>query len=258
MQPIILTAADNKFKEFIPFWQCQVEKFNYDPLIRDLGGLGIGTPYQNDQPILTKYDDSLPETVKVKVGNTIKTNRKALGNFKPKCLLDAMESVSLWKWMVWLDADAFIVKSINELFQREYEYDVAVTIRHSNSKKRSSRFLNSGVVVVKNSIGAYKFVQQWVKEQEDPSCQHDQSALHNVFYNWDFPLKPSFANRTFYIHGTLVKCLPWKKYNQTFSSLEKFKEVLGKNEASIWHLQKGYFDETKEVREVVFNILNNA
>jgi len=254
--PIILTAADEKFKELIRPWEAQVKKMHYRCIICDLGGLGTGRPYQNSQPIVTKYDDSLPETAKVKVGKTMKTNRKALGNFKPKCLLDMMEQTHSWEWMMWLDADAFIAKPIGELFHGVH--DVAVTIRHKEASKPSSRFLNSGVVVVRNTSNAHRFVEQWVREQEKPDCQHDQSALHNVFYNWDFPLKPVYAGRSFNVNSILVKCLPWRTYNRTFTSLDRFETIVLEDHAKIWHMQKGYFEETADTRQALFRELSRV
>jgi hypothetical protein len=255
-RPVIVTAGDEKFLELIRANVSQTRKFGYEPFVWDLGELGFGHKYTGYGSVVEKYDDSLPETAIVKVKGQNKTNRKSLGNFKPFCILEAMEKLHEdWEWMMWLDADAFIVKNIDEMFTGGH--DAGITLRHSLSRKPSSRFLNSGVVVVKNSYGGWKFIERWCHEQSKPDCIVDQGGLHNVFYNWGMSLVPEQAGEVVSLQGIQIKCFPWKIYNQTFSRVKKLNSILHDDKAKILHMQKGYFPQTRHAKASLLEYLKS-
>lgn len=140
----IVTAANKKLKKIININIIQIRKFGYKYFIYDLGGLGFGKAF--------KVDDSSFERSPIP---TI--------NWKPRLLLDAFEKIN--DFIVWLDADAILYGSIDEV--QNNEYDFGVTLRRQNEIGKTkyphiTGYLNAGVIFINHTRGAKKLLKDWV------------------------------------------------------------------------------------------------
>ena len=71
--------------------------------------------------------------------------------------------------LVWLDADAFPIKELNEVF--DFDFDIGFTLRKENEldfRKFNCQAINVGVVFFKNvNADTKKFVDMWIDEYDE-------------------------------------------------------------------------------------------
>jgi len=178
---ILLIAGDKKFSHFVSTGLSNMKKLKYPILIYDLGGLGYGKEF--------------------------KTNLTVSSNIplKPHIIRDALKDISDNSFLVWIDADAIIHESIDEIVDN---YDLGVTIRHGKLAEGSNP-INAGVVIVKKNSTAIKFVDQWMFESEKEN--DDQKALNKLCL-----VKSTDRNTIIDRQNLKIKVFPCEIYNNFY------------------------------------------
>lgn len=137
MKITTVIAGDSNFKKFVDKAVEHSEKLNYPTLVYDLGNLGYGKKFE--------------ARVSPKIGAKIPS--------KPSIILDALQTVHENDYVVWIDADALILDRIDEIM---IDYDIGVTVRQPKMKENSMP-INAGIVFVKKTEQAIKFVHEWIE-----------------------------------------------------------------------------------------------
>lgn len=139
---------------------------------------------------------------------------------KPKCILDCIDRTD--NPLVFLDGDAILIKSIDELF--DMTFDVGVTLRPKIEFERRSNgqrpmFLNAGVIIFKSDPKKSKsFIEAWLSEIDEMEVfgLREQTALTKIIHESN---KEIFED--YYKKGTLelnsdpvqIQVLPCERYN---------------------------------------------
>ncbi len=139
----VVIAGDAKFSAEVSCASAAAQRFGYEVLTYDLGGLGWGIPWETDpQDLQPSPGGSFPPCL-----------------FKPTILRDAIYRAD---HLVYTDADAVIVDALDI----EGDYDVGVTIRHTKeiaayrSDPRVGK-INAGVLFLQNGPQTREFLQHW-------------------------------------------------------------------------------------------------
>ena len=147
VQPVIVvTGGTTEYRQIVDAQARKCAQFGYKHLIFDLGGLGIGEPYEVEREDLepTVNGDSLPPA-------TFKAHlvQRGLGVAKPN------ESVC------WLDADCIPLRG----FEPSGSWDAAVTLRPAPeiglSNNPALDYLNSGVVWFRDNCKGRSLCVTW-------------------------------------------------------------------------------------------------
>lgn len=139
-----VVAGDSNFRRYTKTAKFSCEKFGYEVLVYDLGGLGHGKKF------ITPVSEQ--------------ANRKIPG--KPLILLDALDSIEPDDFLVWLDSDATLLDRIDEV--TDGDYDIGVTFRKNS--------INAGVVFIRNTDSARIFLKLWSERVR----KSDQEALNSL------------------------------------------------------------------------------
>lgn len=151
----VILAGDKNYKSFVEKGSDYAKKAGYDTLIYDLGGMGIGKPFEG------RFSDE----------------RNAKIPCKPHIILDALNFVNDEEFIVWTDADALILKNIDDII---LEYDIGVTVRNTKEKEPDVP-INAGVVFVRKTPSAFKFLEKWCElSDQGVSDQPPLNKLCNV------------------------------------------------------------------------------
>jgi hypothetical protein len=174
---LVVTAADDKFKSVIGFWQDRVEVCGLTPVVYDLGGLEVGRP----------LDLSLPGFGNFRQHGYYLTladgTYKSRAVHKPSVVIHALREHR--EDVLYLDADAFLRGVPTKM---EGDWDVCVTIRPTSEQTRTSDdkrsylgLLNAGVIWFARTAAALHFVGEWhaLTLQE----MNDQRALNLLCQN---------------------------------------------------------------------------
>lgn len=145
-------AGDSNFRKYVDRAVAHCRKVGYDPVIYDLGGLGYGTPFEG--------------RVSPQVGAKIPS--------KPGMIMETLKIVDEGDYVVWIDADALIEDRIDEIM---FDYDIGVTVRQPKQKENSLP-INAGIVFVRKTPAAIKFVEEWIKLCE--TGVSDQQELNKL------------------------------------------------------------------------------
>ena len=97
------------------------------------------------------------------------------------------------EWSVWMDADAMMLRPIDELF--EVDFDVAIPTQQV--KPRSDRhgfYLNASFIAARNTEPAKQFLADWSANQHRPCDQQNLNTL----------LGPHLDDTIFGKHGEVV------------------------------------------------------
>lgn len=152
----VITAADKNFQEFVEKCAESSKSLNYNTIIYDLGGLGLGKPFKGK--------------VSPKIGAKIPS--------KPKMIMDALQSVNFKDIIAWVDADTILWQRFDEI--EAGNYDIGVTVRRPKDKENDLP-INAGVVFVRKTNNSLKFVQEWIDLCETGiSDQQELNKLCNV------------------------------------------------------------------------------
>ncbi len=179
----VVIAGDVNYKPYVEQGIRYTQKLGYDVLAYDLGGLGFGIPFQG------RFAD----------------NANAKIPCKPHIIRDALSRISDNDFVVWLDADALIFQPIDEIIA---DYDIGVTLRAQKLVEHSLP-INAGIVFVRKSPMAAKFVNEWA-ELSDAHVS-DQPPL-NKLANVGNADRHQVVNRD----GVLVKVWPCEVYNNFY------------------------------------------
>jgi len=250
MKPIILTAGDDKFKDIISISVDQIKKFNYTPLVYDLGNLGLGQPYHKETKVTLRnpklpWDELLASGRRV--GRQVLLNRRASAPWKPQLILDAMNSLNEWNHLMWIDGDVIITQTIDEIFRNDY--DVAVTLRTQKGKHIQSRYLNIGVLVFRNTPQGIGFLKKWCEAQEENPKECDQRIMHFLLEKEDTGISITKAWKNISFLGAKVLLLPSAIYNHTIGNPSRIDLALERN-SKIWHLKASYYPHKKDLKDL--------
>ena len=155
MKITIVIAGDANFRKYVDKAVACSKNVGYEPVVYDLGGLGYGIPFE--------------ARVSPKVGAKIPS--------KPGIIMETLKTVNEGDYVVWIDADALIEKRIDEIM---FDYDIGVTVRQRKQIENSLP-INAGIVFVKKTPAALKFVKEWIKLCETGvSDQQELNKLCNI------------------------------------------------------------------------------
>jgi len=190
MKIVTVVAGDKNFIHYTTTSAEYSKKLGYPTKIYDLGGSGIGKPFE--------------ARVSPQVGAKIPS--------KPNIIKDALLDADVNDVVVWIDADALILDRIDEIL--DVNFDIGVTVRQPKAKENSLP-INAGIVFVRKTDRALKFVDNWIElcktgvsdQQElnricqvttkdiDTSVNRDNTLIHvfqcRIYNNSYFKKKPA-------------------------------------------------------------------
>lgn len=156
----VITAGNEKFRRLIEESVSYLEDIGYEYTVYDLGGLGIGEEF-------TIEDDfsiyPFPPCY-----------------FKPAIISHKLRQLDEGEFLVFLDADAQIRESIDEITYPDY--DIGLTERSVPGNKPQEGLVNAGVMFLRNCDNTRYFVQEWQKLTNE--LKGDQHALNSML-QWD-------------------------------------------------------------------------
>ncbi len=180
--PVIVTAGDWRYKASIEQSVAAARKFGYEISVYDLGGLGRGIPFTiDDQSFKTNgYYEIRPDS-----------GWKTKARFKPALIRHALEN-NPGRFIVWMDGDACLAHSIDEILSDDYDIGVIArkfteTWRYPNVVNHALEHhpttemkgeINAGVMIFCPTLAASTFVEQW--KQMTDMVGNDQLALHKL------------------------------------------------------------------------------
>jgi hypothetical protein len=190
---IVVTAGTAEYKPIIEAQARKCREFGYEHRIYDLGGLGIGTPYEVPESDLrpTVNGDSLPPAT-----------------FKAALVDEALHTAQPGETVCWLDADCLPVLPFEPSATRSPKglelmlWDAAVTLRPAPeiglSNNPALDYLNSGVVWIRNTLAGKRFCEDW--QRMSVRMKTDQGALNEAV--WSYKLKRAPEDR-----GKIIQAL---------------------------------------------------
>lgn len=174
----IVVASDKNLIDFYGPCIKSIKENGYDPIIYDLGGLGIGKAFEAT------------------------TSDKALHKFpkKPFVIKDALEQLPVNHWLAWVDIDCIMQSPIDDAISNDY--DVGVTFRKNH--------LNSGVTFWKHTNNSLNFLDLWGKTAL--TVGGDQNALNSICNITSGSTVGTILN----IQNTNIKVFDSRIYNNFF------------------------------------------
>jgi hypothetical protein len=194
---VVVLAGDRNFKPYVEQGKRRTEALGYPVDIYDLGGLGFGTPF------VGKVSDEPNAKIPC----------------KPRIILEALKKVNDGDYVVWLDADALIQQRIDEIKE---DYDIAVTVRAPKAVEHSLP-INAGIVFVRKTKSAIKFVNDWMTLSEQGVS--DQPPLNKLC-----AVSSKDRDTTVNRNGTMIKVYTCEVYNNFY---KQGKIINGVNPASV-------------------------
>src|SRR6056300_617418 len=176
-------AGDSNFRKYVDKAVQFSRNVGYDPVVYDLGGLGYGIPFKG--------------RVSPQVGAKIPS--------KPGMIMETLKKVEEGDYVVWIDADALIEDRIDEIM---FNYDIGVTVRQPKQKENSLP-INAGIVFVKKTPAAIKFVEEWIKLCE--TGVSDQQELNKLCQ-----VTTKDTNTTVVRHNTSIHVFECRVYNNFY------------------------------------------
>jgi hypothetical protein len=99
------------------------------------------------------------------------------------------------EWSVWMDADAMMLRSIDELF--EVDFDVAIPTQQTKpSSGRFGSYLNASFIAARNTRPARQFLAEWSDNQRIPCDQNNLNLLLDSYLD----------DTIFERHGEVLNC----------------------------------------------------
>lgn len=211
---IILTAASDRrdgsmsevnrkfsFRRVIEHTVDNAARFGYKTVVYDLGGLGIGQPFQVED-----------ETFKQKgYFVVLRDGYRSKSLFKPDLIKRCLDENR--EFTVYLDGDALLYDRIDEIMTDDY--DIGVTLRKAEEisdewhEKNADivKYVNAGVVFLNPTKATTRFVDQWIKTTIE--VKNDQMALNKLVCPEEMPP----VNSIRVMNGVRIKYFPGVKYN---------------------------------------------
>ena len=203
---LIVTAGSWNYDYWktIRYTEAKCKEFGYSIRVYDMGGLGFGIPVKD--PRLEFKFRTLKATV------------------KPKVILDALNNTTE-SFVVWIDGDAALIKPIDEV-ELDTSFDVGLTVR-PKSNHRTTQYINTGVVFIKNNENGKRFVEKWIEaippvpeiaKTEKPKAYYEQLFLEEKVLLPNIEVIPWDAFLTVHmIDGIRVKFFECTRYNNFMS-----------------------------------------
>ncbi len=190
------------FKGVIEKTIKKAKQFGYTPVVYDLHSLGMGEKFTvKDKSFVTKgyYEKE------------VRKGYKSKSLFKPEMVKMCLDNYN--DFTVYLDGDAQLCASIDEIVGDDY--DIGVTLRDSHEFERKwykehidiVRYLNAGVIFFNNTPSARRFIDNWQKATE--KVGNDQMALNQLACTTKYPEAYSIH----VIDGIRIKYFPGNQYN---------------------------------------------
>jgi hypothetical protein len=99
------------------------------------------------------------------------------------------------EWSVWMDADAMMLRPIDELFA--VDFDVAIPTQQVRpSGGRYGRYLNASFIAARNTEPAKQFLTHWSANQNTPDDQYNLNDILGSYLDDDI----------FGKHGEVLDC----------------------------------------------------
>jgi len=181
---ITVVAGDKNFIHYTTMAAKHSEVLGYPTRVYDLGGLGFGKPFE--------------ARVSPQIGAKIPS--------KPNIIRDTLDDVGDNDVVVWIDADALILERIDEIL--EEDFDIGVTVRQPKGKENDLP-INAGIVFVRKTSAALKFVDEWIKLCE--TGVSDQQELNKLCQVTTKDLDTSVTR-----HNTLIHVFQCRIYNNSY------------------------------------------
>ena len=181
-------AGDANFKKYVDKAVAYSKNVGYETVVYDLGGLGYGIPF--DARVSPKVGAKIPS--------------------KPAIIMETLKTVAEGDYVVWIDADALIEKRIDEIM---FDYDIGVTVRQRKQKENSLP-INAGIVFVRKTPTALKFVKEWIKLCD--TGVSDQQELNKLC-----KVTTKDTNTTVVRNNTRIHVFECKIYNNVYFGKKK-------------------------------------
>jgi hypothetical protein len=145
------------------------------------------------------------------------------GRFPGKPLVMLNETRAMGHLMVWIDADAWIIRPL--ALGWDYEnWDIGVTMRRQNERGTDFPaiydYLNAGVVFVRDTMGAAFFLREWDRATKICQSRSDQEGLNNLVRmasNLGPDCYGQIVNLTMCGHGPIrIKIFSTDEYNWSY------------------------------------------
>jgi hypothetical protein len=183
-----VVAGDKNFEKYVSKCVEYSMRVGYDTKIYDLGNLGMGKPYQG--------------RVSPQIGAKIPS--------KPGIILDAINEIDEYDYVAWIDADALIQTRFDEVME---DYDIGVTVRQPKQKENSMP-INAGIVFVRKTSQAIKFLNDWILLCE--SGVSDQQELNKLCQ-----VTTKDLNTLVIRNDTKIRVFPCAIYNNVYFAKKK-------------------------------------
>jgi hypothetical protein len=178
---LVVTAGDANFRPYVANAERTTRLLGYPVLVFDLGGLDLGEPFEGRVSSVPLH--TIP--------------------CKPHMLREACSRVPENSYVVWLDGDAIMQARIDEIRQ---DYDIGVTMRSKFSKDPRVGAINAGIVFVRNTASARRFLEVWAYRADE--FDGDQSALNDLV-----PLTKTDRDQLVHRQGARIQVFPCSVYN---------------------------------------------
>lgn len=170
----LITAADKKFEGMLQISLKHNKYCGYDTVIYDLNNtLGYGNPFFIHPSYLRR--------------NTILEKKDGKSPFKPEIIKHACTTYKNEKTIVWLDADAFVIRKFDEIDAMN-DFDIGVTMRTPEESNKVynewAGYINAGVMFFKPSDKILKFLDLWQEESLKSEFNSDQHAINKILLRY--------------------------------------------------------------------------
>lgn len=160
---LVISACDSSRDSWGKLWMEQIQKFDVDWKIYDLGGFGPGEPCDfNTGPL---HADAI---------------HTGFTTFRPLLIRQALQRFR--RPVLWLDADAFPVQHLHDVLAR---VDIAVTVNRPEEWKpydwngqQYRETVDAGVFFANPTPASEQFLASWEALAQK---QNDQAALNQLF-----------------------------------------------------------------------------
>jgi hypothetical protein len=169
----VITAADDVFKHAVMLTVNASARAGYTTEVYDLGGLGFGKPYPRPEQYKNHRRSHLFGPCKL-----IDQNVRGVAPWKPALIRDVLLTCKPEDYVVWLDADAWIIRPLNAI--QTDDYDIGVTVRNANETDHGHGLINAGVLFLRPTQAALNFIDRWIQEIPLSTVQSDQFTLNDL------------------------------------------------------------------------------
>lgn len=197
-------CSDFSFRKVITETAQNARRFGYVPVIYDLGELGIGELYYEEDETFQKEG----------YYREVQQGYQSKSLFKPDIVQKCLEEHN--DFTVYLDGDALLYKRIDEV--EGNDYDIGVTLRPPfemesqwyEDHKKIVRYLNAGVIFINPTPAALQFIKLW--KIRTAEVGNDQQALNELACPDEYPENNSIIE----LNGARIKYFPCQIYNNYY------------------------------------------